>query len=274
MIRHTSEAPPQTVETGCTLPWRPLDSTCWPRRGAASTPATPWSAAWAAAKWARRPRFICGIPPLLAERRAKHIDRKRLGEDSVATAFRHRPDCFAQHFRKPHRPRLSPALERRLLDDPLRCRLINLDRRGRTSVPILIANRGKRIADYTATITFYSEGGKAHITDVVTETLPAYVYTDRPDLVDGDLGVADRRIVAAYDEYLMDEAMTHWGDVVALTDGRLEASLFEVVVIELEIEADLDSFFVVYSLDCADAWTGARTFIQGCRVTRGHADPR
>ena len=27
------------------------------------------------------------------------------------------------------------------------------------------------------------------------------------------------------------------------------------------------SYFVVYTLDCTDAWIGARTYIQGCRVT-------
>ena len=73
--------------------------------------------------------------------------------------------------------------------------------------------------------------------------------------------------MTGYDDYLMDDAVTHWGDVVALTNGQLEAGLFELVVIEAEIEPDLDSFFVLYTLDCTDGWTGARTFIQGCRVT-------
>jgi len=225
-------------------------------------------ASWAAAKWLRRPRFICGIPPLRDERAVKGIDRERLGRDSVATAFRHRPDCFAEPFRNPHRPALSPDVGRRLLADEMRCRSIRPDERGQTRVPVLIANRGKRVAEYTATITFYSEGGKVHVVDVTTETLPVYLYADRPDLVRGDLKPADKRIVAGYDDYLMDDSMTHWGDVVALTNGHLEASLFELVVVEVEIEPGLDSFFVVYTLDCTDGWTGARTFIQGCRVTR------
>lgn len=228
-------------------------------------------ATWAAAKWLRRPRFICGIPPLLDERKAKRIERGQLGHDSVATAFRHRPDCFAEPFRNPHRASLSPRVEGRLLKDAMRCRWIRPNERGRTRVPILIANRGKRIAEYTATITFYSKGGKVHVTDVVTETLPVYLYADHPELVQGDLKLADKRIVAAYNEYLMDEAMTHWGDVVALANGHLEASLFELVIIEVEIESDVDSFFVLYTLDCADGWTGAKTFIQGCRVTRERA---
>jgi hypothetical protein len=225
-------------------------------------------AVWAAAKWLRRPRFICGIPPLLSEREAKGIDRKRLGVDSVATAFRHRPDCFAQPFRNPNRPSLSPDAERRFLDDAMRCRSIQPDERGHTRVPVLIANRGKRIANYTATITFYSRGGKVHVTDVTTETLPVYLYAERPELAQAVLKLADMRIVTAYGEYLMDKSMTHWGDVVALANGHLEASLFELVVIEVEIEVDVDSFFVLYTLDCADGWTGAKTFIQGCRITR------
>jgi hypothetical protein len=229
------------------------------------------AAAWAAAKWLRRPRFICGIPPALEERAAKRIDRARLGRDSVASAFRHRPDCFAQVFRNPHRASLSPRLERRLLDDTLRCRSIRPNEQGHTRMPILIANRGKRIADYTATITFYSAGGKVHIADIVTETLPVYVNADRPEFIRGDLKHADQRIVTGYDEYLMDEALTHWGDVVAFTNGHLEAGLFELVVIEVEIEQDLDAFFLLYTLDCTDGWTGARTFIQGCRVTRADA---
>jgi hypothetical protein len=223
-------------------------------------------ATWAAAKWFRRPRFICGIPPTIEERKTKGIERDRLGQDSVATAFRHRPDCFAQPLRKPHRPGLSLQLERELLEDAKRCRSIRRNRAGLTSIPILFANRGKRIADYTATVTFYSAGGKVHVADVVSETLPVYVYTDRPQLAKRHLKLADERIVAAYDEYLMDESMTYWGDVVAFTNGRLEASLFELVLIEADIDADVESFFVLFTLDCTDAWIGARTYIQGCRV--------
>jgi len=74
--------------------------------------------------------------------------------------------------------------------------------------------------------------------------------------------------VAAYDEYLMDELVTRWGDVVAFANGHLEANLFELVVIDVEIEPDLDSFFVLYTLDCTDGWTTVKTFIQGCRVDR------
>jgi hypothetical protein len=227
-----------------------------------------YGALWATAKWLRRPRFICGIPPLLDERRAKGIERGRLGHDSVATAFRHRQDCFAQSFRNPHRSHLSPGVERRLLENTLRCRSIRPDDKGRTSIPVLIANRGKRMADYTATITFYSTGGKVHVVDVVTETLPVYVYADRPELVRDGLNHADGRIVAAYDEYLMDELVTRWGDVVAFANGHLEANLYELVVIEVEIEPDLDSFFVLYTLDCTDGWTTVKTFIQGCRIDR------
>lgn len=226
-------------------------------------------AIWAVAKWLRRPRFICGIPPTIDEMKAKGIDRQLLGRDSLATAFRHRPDCFAQPLRRPHRARLSPGVERELLEDGRRCRSIQRNAGGRAHVPILIANRGKRIADYTATVTFYSKGGKVHVVDVVTETLPVYVYTDRPELAQCGLKVADKRIVDAYAGYLMDGTMTHWGDVVAFAGGHLEASLFELVVIEVDIEADVESFFVVYTVDCTDGWIGARTYIQGCRVETG-----
>jgi hypothetical protein len=224
-------------------------------------------ATWAFAKWLRRPRFICGIPPTIDERKAKGIDRPRLGHDSVATAFYHRPDCFARPLRSPHRERLSQRLERELLEDARRCRSIRRNAGGPTRLPILIANRGKRIADYTATVTLYSAGGKVHVADVVTETLPVYVYTDRPQLAQRDLKLADKRIVDAYEEYLMDGTMTHWGDVVAFANGHLEASLFELIVIEVDIEPDVESFFVLYTLDCTDAWIGVRTYIQGCRVT-------
>jgi len=230
-------------------------------------------ATWAAAKWLRRPRFICGIPPRLDERETKGIDGTRLGHASVATAFRHRADCFAQPFRRPHRKALTPDEERRLLENPMRCRSIRSDNGGHARLPVLIANRGKRIAEYTATITFYAAGGKVHVVDVATETLPVYLYADRPELVRGDVKIADERIVAAYDEYLMDPSLTHWGDVVALTKGSLEASLFELVVVEVQIEPDIDSFFVLYTLDCTDGWTGARTFIQACRVAPERVAP-
>jgi hypothetical protein len=43
------------------------------------------------------------------------------------------------------------------------------------------------------------------------------------------------------------------------------------VVIDVTIETEVGSFFVLYTLDCSDGWTGARTFIQGCRVMREDA---
>lgn len=231
------------------------------------------AAAWAGAKWLRRPRFICGIPPSISERAEKGIDRDRLGHDSVATAFRHRADCFAKPFHRPHRGALSRTTERRLLGDRARCRSIAVDRRGRARIPVLIANRGYRVADYIASFTFYADDGKVHVADVVTETLEPYVYADRGDRVAPRVRRADPRIVRAYNAYLMDDRMKRWGDVIAFTGGYLDASLFELVVVDVEVEEDLDFFFVVYSLDCADAWTGARTFIQACRVVREELEP-
>jgi len=226
------------------------------------------AAAWATAKWLRRPRFICGIPPQIAERAASGIDRSRLGHDSVATAFRHKPYCFAQRLTRPNRTGLSAKFERRLLDDRERARRIRVDDRGRGRIPILIANRGKRVADYVATVTLYADAGMVHVVDVVAETLPVSIYAERPELVEGSIAPADPRIVEAYGNYLLDDRMRRWGDVLAFTDGHLEASLFELVVVEVLIEGQLESFFVVYTLDCADAWTGARTFIQACHVER------
>lgn len=228
------------------------------------------AAGWAYVKWVRRPKFICGIPPSIQERAHddKRILRRRLGRDSVATAFRHEPHCFAQRFPKPHRERLTEELERRLLADRERTRFVFTDEAGRASVPILIANSGKRFADYSATITFYADHGRAHVTDVVTETAPAYVYADEPDLVavSDRLRFADARIVAAYNDYMMDDEMNRWGDVVVLSDCHLEASLYELVVVDVKVDGDLDAFFVVFSVDCTDGWTGAQTFIQGCVV--------
>jgi hypothetical protein len=235
-------------------------------------------AGWASAKWWRRPRFICGIPPSIAERthEKKKIDRKRLGHDSVATAFEHEPHCFAERFPDPNREELSESLERRLLTDRERTRSIAQDEQGRARVPILIANCGKRLAEYSASITFYADYGKVHVTDVVTETAPVYLYADRRDLVVDRERVrcADQRIVASYDDYLMDDDMRRWGDVVVLTGGRLESSLFELVVVEVMIEPDLESFFVVFSVDCTDGWIGAQTFIQGCKIARQRAADR
>lgn len=228
---------------------------------------------WATAKWLRRPRFICGIPPSIDERKRENIPRTRLGHGSVATAFQHRPDCFAEPLPRPHREDLSESFARRLLTDPERTRTIEADEAGRAHVPILIANSGKRVADYSASITFYADGGKVHVTDVVTETVPVYLYVDKPELVaDVDrLQCADARIVNGYNDYLMDDDMLRWGDVVVLSDGHLEASLFELVVVDVQIEPDLPEFFVVFSIDCTDGWIGAQTYIQGCVVSRDRA---
>jgi hypothetical protein len=228
---------------------------------------------WAIAKWLRRPRFICGIPPSIDERKSENIPRARLGHGSVATAFQHRPHCFAEPLPDPHREELSENFARGLLTDSERTRTIEADERGRAHVPILIANAGKRVADYSATITFYADGGKVHVTDVVTETVPVSLYVDRRELVvDPErLQCADERIVAGYNEYLMDEDMLRWGDVVVLSDGHLEASLFELVIVDVKIEKDLPEFFVVFSVDCADGWIGAQNYIQGCVVSRDRA---
>jgi hypothetical protein len=225
------------------------------------------AAGWASAKWLRRPQFICGIPPSIRER-PENFDRRRLGHDSVATAFQHEEHCFAERFQDPHQEKLPESLESRLLEDPERTRTIVPDERGHARMPILIVNRGKRLAEYSASITFYADEGQVHVTDVVTETLPVYLYADKPDLVvDRErLRCAHERIVAGYDGYLMDEDMHRWGDVVVLTGGRLEASLFELVVVDVMIDHPLPSFFVVFSVDCTDGWIGAQTFIQGCRI--------
>jgi hypothetical protein len=228
---------------------------------------------WATAKWLRRPRFICGIPPSIEERTRENIDPKRLGHHSVATAFQHESHCFAERFRDPHRDQLSEDDARRLREDPERGRTITTDEQGRASVPILIANAGKRVADYSATITFYADRGKVHVTDVVTETVPVSLYVDEPDrVVDPErVHCADERIVAAYNEYLMDDQMRSWGDVVVLSNGHLEASLFELVVVDVQIDKGLSEFFVVFSIDCTDGWIGAQNYIQGCVVSRDRA---
>lgn len=228
------------------------------------------AAGWASAKWLRRPRFICGIPPSIAERapERKNIDRARLGRDSVATAFEHKPYCFAERFRDTNREELSVHFERHLLTDRERTRSIVPDEKGVARIPILLANCGRRLAEYSLSITFYADDGAVHVTDVVTETVPVYLYADKRELVLDPERVhcAEARIVEEYDKYMMDVDMRRWGDVVVLTGGRLEANLFELTVVDVKIEPGLPSFFVVYSVDCTDGWIGARRYIQGCVV--------
>jgi len=76
---------------------------------------------------------------------------------------------------------------------------------------VVIANDGKRAAEFSATLTLYSEHGMVHVVRVFTETLSAYVYADKPALVRGRgrVRVVNPRIVEAY-EYLDDGEMTHW----------------------------------------------------------------
>ena len=235
------------------------------------------AAGWAYAKWKRRPEFICGIPPSIAEREHedKRIDPGRLGEDSVARAFRHKPYCFAERLRDPKLKELSEDLERHLLNDRERTRWIVPNEVGRARIPILLANHGKRLAEYSLSITFYADYGGVYVTDVVTESVPVYLYADKPELVvDRErVNCADARIVEEYDKYMTDDEMCRWGDVVLLTGGRLEANLYELTVVDVKFEPDLPSFFVVYSVDCTDGWIGARTYIQGCEIKwKGAAD--
>ena len=225
-------------------------------------------AGWGFWRWRHKPRFICGIPPSSEEQRRRGIPVSLLGSPSVATAFRHRPDCFAGDFKNRHKPELDEDDRRELLDQQNpRSRTIVVDD-NRAALPVLLANHGGRIArDYSATVVFYAYGGGVRVVDVLTETLDFYVYASRPEQLRRPLpAAAPAEIVAAYNDYMM-TGLSMWGDLIFLS-GDLEADMFELALVTVEVDDSLGEFFVVYTVDCADGWIGARTYAQGCRVLR------
>jgi hypothetical protein len=217
---------------------------------------------WGVFKWMARPRFICGVPPLASERRAKGLAPELVGRPSVARGFTHRPECFAEPFNDVES--LSDDRRRELRANTNRCRTISVDPEGRATLPIIFANVGARTAEnYRASVVFYSQGSFVHLVHVETETLAVSFYADNFEVLSDRLrekAIAPE-IVQSYNAYL--PAMEGAGDMLFL-NGNLEARMHELVHVTVELEEDRpsDEFFLVFTLHCSVEWLGTKVLIQ------------
>jgi hypothetical protein len=225
-----------------------------------------FAAAWAAIRWTRRPRLICGIPPSRAEQKRNPELERRLGSASVAAGFHHRRDCLAEPFTD--RKVISTRDRARFFADPLRCRRVAVSADRSITIAVVLQNSGDRMAkDYSASIAFLPEGcDHIQLVDVRSESLAlADIYTTDAEALTPELRerAAPPAIVAAYDDYLW--RLPPWGDAVFLT-GSLQAAMFELVSLRIRVPAETKRFLVVYTLECSDGWTQAVKYIQGCRL--------
>jgi hypothetical protein len=225
--------------------------------------------AWGVARWASRPRFVCGIPPSARERELKGIDGAAIGRQSVTHGYRYRRKCFALRLWRRHKRELSTRDLRRAAV-PLRCRTLAVSDHGVVEFPVVIANGGNRIArDYTVSIVFYHplDVGRIHITDVVAESLLFNLDVSEPDrLRRADIRdrVTPERVRRSYDEYL--SGLANFGDGIYLWGSIMEAGSTELVQVEAAVASGVDLFFLLYTVSCSDGWMRDATYLQRCNI--------
>ena len=213
---------------------------------------------WGFLHWWMRPRFVVGITP--SER--DEIALNEVGRTSVARQFIHKPDCFAARFRD--KAALTLSDKRTLLEDSLRSRRIGVDPDSRARIPVLIANLGKRETDVSLSVHLLPSG--VHLVDVDTEAMDVWVYAHNGAVLEMHDDV-EETIRDAYDAYMRFDQKGDWGDVVYIA-GTLESGLFELSVLTVACEPDVDAVFAVFTINCSDRWLGVKTYIQGCTLVR------
>jgi hypothetical protein len=241
------------------------------------TAAAIFGAGWALAKWYGRPRFICGIPPSEDEQQEKRIPPELVGRPSLSHGYKHRARCFARRLCRPHKRELSPRDIRRA-SDPLRARALQAGRKGDILFPLLIANRGHRIAlDYTVSIVIYpsrrcqtagTDSG-VHIVDVLVESFKLNLYVSDPTRVRRP----EIRALISADPIRRDYGYMTDGlsvDGIYLSGTIVEAGSYELVHVDAEVESSVDSFYLLFAVSCSDGWMRDAAYLQRCVVR--HAD--
>lgn len=210
------------------------------------------AATWGLLHWHMRPRFIVGVTPSSAE----GVPMKQLGRPSVARQFVHEPASFAKRYRD--KESLTSRERETLLSDAKRTRVIAVDAASRAQVPVLLANMGKRETDVSMSIHLLP--GELHVVRVEAESMQTWVYAHDPIRLEQEDDVKES-IRRAY-EYLR---IPEFGDVIYMS-GVLEAGLFELSVLTVEVERRVEDMHLVFAINCSDRWLGAKTYIQGCRL--------
>lgn len=208
-------------------------------------------------RWSGRPRFIVGVPPFQAEK----IPWEKIGHTSIRDQFRHRKGCFAVYLGE--KRKFSKRDEGKLFDKPLRCRILQPSPGNYCTLPIVAENCGRRAArDYILEIIFHES--RVHVIDVTKESLDLSVFNcNRIDLVQNPRlkqCIAPKGIMDAYDNY-----MGKYGDLLFFI-GTLESGAYEMVLLKIKVEPEVERFVIGYSLDCSDGWVSRETFFQGFKV--------
>jgi len=214
--------------------------------------------AWGFLHWYMRPRFVVGITPTHNDK----IPLDELGRTSVARQFIHRPGCFAARFRD--KEALTPADKDQLLEDRRRSRSIEVDAESRARIPVLIANSGNRETEVSLSVHLLPSG--VHLVRADTEAMDTWVYAHDGARLEMEDSV-EESIREAYEAYMRLPERGEWGDVVYIA-GTLEAGLFELTVLTVECEPDVEAMFLVFTIHCSDRWLGVKTYIQACRLIR------
>lgn len=219
--------------------------------------------AFAAWRYDKRPNFLVGVPPNSAEQSRKNITLEQFGRWSIVNRFQHKPDVLATGLR--NKREFSKADLEKLFGEKLRCRDLILTKEGRSSLSIIVENKGERAArDYLMAIQLHNPG--VYIIDVVTESSRVdCLYVSNPQLVAKGSKVPDRKIVKAYDDYRRSRELE--GDAVFLV-GMLESGATEMVCMEIAVDPNIDQFIVGFALDCSDFWVKKNTFFQGFKVIK------
>ena len=227
-------------------------------------------AIWGFWKWNYRPQFIVGVPPMASEQKEKNIPSKTLGNKTIISEFRHKNECFAKHLKK-NEPKLSEKDMHELYIPPkgnkynFRCRDVVLDSQRKGSLAIVVENSGKRIAnDYVLGVQFLQP--EVHILNVKTESLAINtLYSLHPEFIKHQPLIdklTDKSIVNVYNDYLHPLLDEQCGDMVFLV-GALEGGTYEMILVEIVIEENIDKFQIRYFVDCSDSWISQQTFFQG-----------
>lgn len=211
-------------------------------------------------RWRNKPQFVCGVLPLEAELADPRFAAQKLGQRSLTKAFRFEQKYFARRLRRSNVEDLAPAFRSRLQKD-LSCRRVTVPPGGTLCLPVILANYGGRTATgLTCSMILSATASKVKLCDVEVESLDYRVFAlDQTLLRDhAKARSAPKEVVDAYTRALtyipVGDGVWLWGD--------LHANSFEVISLTLKPEAPSAWFELLFTINCADGFVRAETYVQ------------
>lgn len=219
-------------------------------------------------RWGYGPKFRVGVPPSHQERQLKNMPLGKVGKLSITSQFRHKGIVFARQLKE--KEKLTPEDINTLFNDTNRCRTVFISPEMRVSLPIIVENYGRRAAQaYVLGISFLNPG--VHIVDVTTEGAEiGTIYCNDPESLkkNGHSGkLVGSDIIAAYDNYM--DLGSEYGDMIFL-GGPLDGWMYEMSLIEVSLDKDVERFIVGFTLNWTDGFTSPvrqKVFFQGFVVS-------